>query len=74
MKTCKKCNNKNIVLIEFLWAYDWILMCECKDCWYKEHISWKEIISYSQSKEYWNIEFIVKWTNWNEKYINKRQI
>jgi len=71
MKTWKKCNSKNIILIEFLWAYDWVLMIECKDCLYKEHISWKEIISYSQKEEYWDVKFLVKWENWEETYINR---
>lgn len=72
MEICKKCKSKKIVWMEFMWAYDWVLMLKCEDCWYMEHReSWKEIISYKQKKEYWPVTFIVKGKDWKETYINR---
>ncbi len=66
---CKGCFSENVVDYEFLGAYDWTLFRLCKDCNRMFHRwNWKEIESYSQPKEYWDVYFkYTDWTTWKNR-------
>ena len=63
MNNCKKCNSTNIVHVEMMWDYDWVLYIECKDCQYKENRhTWKPFTIMKSKEEYWYTYFF--WKDW----------
>lgn len=57
--SCPLCWEKEKLCIhQYLWAYDWWLTLECKNCWKQTHrISKKAISEEWQPKEYWPVFF-----------------
>jgi DNA-directed RNA polymerase subunit RPC12/RpoP len=68
---CKNCWNKDIVLQEYMWAYDWFMSYSCDKCNKHYHRSWLEIIDWYQVEPYWPVYFTLEW---NIIYKNLLQI
>jgi len=63
MVKCKKCNSTNIVHVEMMWDYDWVLYVECRECSYKENIhTWKSFTTIKSKQEYGLTYFF--WEDW----------
>lgn len=67
---CSCWEENNIILKEWMWAYDWWLALQCDKCRKETHRNWEEVIEWSQV-QYWPVYF--KCT-WNKYYRNLESI
>lgn len=58
---CKNCNSENIIMQEWMWAYDWWMTYKCTDCWQDHHRSWLKVIKAEQEEDYWPVMFELEW-------------
>ena len=63
MYKCKNCwEEENVILKEWMGAYDGCLALECKSCWESYHLrTWFSIINSMQKENYGDVLFILSW-------------
>lgn len=75
MYRCNQCKeDENIILWEYLWAYDWCMALMCNSCNTKSHLrTWYKILAEKQLPDYWPMMFILEHpeTKFPLRYINQ---